>query len=122
MAMREAFLLLMSALGITHGASAAPAQPNVVLILADDLGFSDLSCYGGDVPTPHLDKLAQAGVRFTQFYNCARCCPTRASLLSGLYPHQAGVGHMLENWKSPAYTPGLGANVVTIPQRFARVG
>ena len=76
------------------GEPAAP-RPNIVLILSDDMGFSDLGCYGGEIATPNLDALAANGVRFTQFYNTARCCPTRASLLTGLYPHQAGVGHML---------------------------
>src|SRR5690348_9516667 len=72
----------------------AAEQPNVVVILSDDMGYSDLGCYGGEIPTPNLDQLAGNGLRFTQFYNTARCCPTRASLLTGLYPHQAGVGHM----------------------------
>ncbi|MEI6235902.1 MAG: sulfatase-like hydrolase/transferase, partial [Planctomycetota bacterium] len=70
------------------------AQPNIVIILADDLGYSDLGCYGGEIKTPNIDALAANGLRFTQFYNCARCCPSRASLLTGLYPHQAGVGLM----------------------------
>ena len=67
--------------------------PNIVLILADDMGYSDLGCYGGEILTPNLDKLAAGGLRFTQFYNAARCCPTRAALMTGMYPHQAGVGH-----------------------------
>src|SRR5215213_5330173 len=76
---------------------AAPAgRPNVVVFLADDLGYSDLGCYGSEIATPNLDALAAGGLRFTQFYNTARCCPTRASLLTGLYPHQAGVGHMTD--------------------------
>ena len=61
-------------------------QPNIVLILADDMGFSDLGCYGGEILTPNLDELAKDGLRFTQFYNCGRCCPTRASLLTGPLP------------------------------------
>lgn len=73
----------------------AQKQPNVLLIMADDMGFSDIGCYGGEVKTPNLDKLAKNGVRFSQFYNNARCCPTRASILTGLYPHQAGVGGMV---------------------------
>ncbi len=63
-----------------------------MLILADDMGFSDIGCYGGEIETPNLDRLARAGVRFTQFYNTARCSPSRASLLTGLHPHQAGIG------------------------------
>ncbi len=70
------------------------STPNIVVVLVDDMGFSDIGPYGGEIQTPTLDRLAENGVRFTQFYNCARCCPTRASLLTGLYPHQAGIGHM----------------------------
>tara|TARA_X000001036_G_scaffold114466_1_gene107486 strand:- start:593 stop:2227 length:1635 start_codon:yes stop_codon:yes gene_type:complete len=67
------------------------SRPNIIVIMADDLGYSDLGCYGGEIETPNLDKLAKGGIRFTQFYNAARCCPTRASLLTGKYPHQAGL-------------------------------
>ena len=71
-------------------AAAAAERPNLLLILADDLGWSDLGCYGGEIRTPALDALAADGVRFTQFYNSSRCCPSRASILTGLHPHQAG--------------------------------
>ncbi len=71
------------------------SRPNVVIILVDDMGFSDIGCYGGEIPTPNIDALARGGVRFTQFYNTGRCCPTRAALLTGLYSHQSGVGHMV---------------------------
>src|SRR5689334_1149555 len=100
--MRNWFLTLVGTLMVAialsqqaHGAD-APKRPNIVIILADDLGFSDIGPYGSEIPTPNLDKLAAEGVRFSQFYNTARCCPTRAALLSGLYPHQAGVGHMTD--------------------------
>jgi arylsulfatase len=73
---------------------AAQTRPNVIVILVDDMGWSDIGCYGGEIPTPNLDALAANGLRFTQFYNTARCSPTRASLLTGLYPHQAGMGHL----------------------------
>ena len=66
-------------------------RPNIIIILADDLGYSDLGCYGGEIHTPNLDDLAKNGIRFTQFYNASRCCPTRASLLTGKYPHQVGL-------------------------------
>src|SRR5215469_13859116 len=66
----------------------AAARPNVVIILADDLGFSDLGCYGGEIATPNLDRLAANGLRFTQFYNTARCWPSRAALLTGYYAQQ----------------------------------
>jgi arylsulfatase len=74
--------------------SPAADRPNIVLILVDDMGWSNIGCYGGMVETPHLDQLARQGVRFTHFYNSARCCPTRAALMTGLHPHQVGVGHM----------------------------
>ena len=71
----------------------ADGRPNIMVIMADDMGFSDLGCYGGEIETPHIDGLAEGGCRFTQFYNAARCCPTRASLLTGQYPHNVGVGN-----------------------------
>ncbi len=86
-----ALLLLGNALA-TNSHAAAPRKPNIVVVLVDDIGFSDLGCYGSEIPTPNLDKLAAEGVRFTQFYNTARCSTTRASLMTGLYPHQAGMG------------------------------
>jgi arylsulfatase len=91
-------------------------RPNILLILADDLGFSDLGCYGGEIKTPNLDALAATGVRFTQFYNCSRCCPSRASLLTGLYPHQAGVGEMTADQGQPGYRGSLQPRCVTIAQ------
>ncbi len=103
-------------------------RPNIVVILVDDMGFSDLGCYGGEISTPNLDKLAGNGVRFTQFHNTARCCPTRAALLTGLYPHQAGVGHMTEehlddNGKVlPGYSGRLNDRCVTIAEVLKRAG
>jgi arylsulfatase A-like enzyme len=78
---------------------ARPPRPNIVLVMADDLGWSDVGCYGGEIPTPHIDSLAQGGLRFTQFYNNAICGPTRASLLTGLYCQQ--VGHRGDRWNEP---------------------
>lgn len=101
---------------LLDGMASAAERPNIVLILADDLGFSDLGCYGSEIPTPHLDRLAAHGMRFTQFYNAGRCCPTRASLLTGLYPHQAGVGHMEANLALPAYQGFLNGHCVTIAE------
>src|SRR5689334_22565442 len=98
-AMRVPAFLLMVIM-ILCAAAPAPAaapRPNIVIIMADDMGYSDIALYGGEIDTPNLTQLAASGVKFTQFYNTARCCPTRASLLTGLYPHQAGVGHM--TWK-----------------------
>ncbi len=80
--------------------AAAPARPNIIIFLADDMGFSDLGCFGSEIPTPHLDALAKGGLRITQFYNSARCSPTRSALLTGLDPHQTGVG-VLANDATP---------------------
>ncbi|MDF9826136.1 arylsulfatase A-like enzyme [Ereboglobus sp. PH5-10] len=95
---------------------ASVKQPNIIIILSDDMGYTDIGCYGGEIRTPAIDKLAQRGLRFTQFYNNARCCPTRASLLTGLYAHQAGMGGMNRNQKHPGYTGSLRDNCVTIAE------
>ncbi|CDQ38614.1 MULTISPECIES: arylsulfatase [Virgibacillus] len=97
-------------------------KPNIILILADDLGFSDLGSFGSEIQTPHLDQLAKGGLRFTQFYNSARCCPSRASLLSGLYPHQAGVGEMTEDLETPGYRGYLKDQCVTLAEVVKQVG
>lgn len=100
----------------------AAERPNILVILSDDMGFSDLGCYGGEISTPNLDRLAAGGLRFSQFYNTGRCCPTRASLLTGLYPHQAGIGHMLQDRNHPGYTTGLNDRCVTIPEVLRPAG
>ncbi len=101
--------------------AATVRHPNMIVILADDLGYSDIGCYGSEIHTPNLDRLAAKGIRFTQFYNTARCCPTRASLLTGLYPHQAGMGYMSDpapysakNWINDWYQGDLRADTVTL--------
>src|SRR5687767_13121929 len=99
-----------------------PNRPNILVILADDFGYSDLGCYGSEIATPNIDALASAGTRFTQFYNTARCCPTRASLLTGLYPHQAGVGHMVDNKGHPSYQGYLNDQCVTIAEVLKPAG
>ncbi|MHC4363785.1 MAG: sulfatase-like hydrolase/transferase, partial [Planctomycetota bacterium] len=91
-------------------------RPNIILIMSDDMGFSDIGCYGGEINTPNLDRLASNGLRFTQFYNTARCCPTRAALLTGVYQHQAGIGLMTGNRKLPGYQGDLGRDVMTIAE------
>ena len=95
-------------------------KPNIVLIMADDMGFSDIGCYGGEVETPNLDGLAEEGLRFTQFYNAARCCPTRAALLTGIYPHEAGMGGMVKSSRihieNRAYRGYLNENCVTLAE------
>ncbi|MFC1543383.1 arylsulfatase [Candidatus Neomarinimicrobiota bacterium] len=101
-------------------------RPNIILIMADDMGFSDLGCYGGEIHTPNIDRLAAEGIRFTQFYNAARCCPTRASLLTGLYPHQAGIGGMVSSPNSSGppgpYQGYLNDRCVTIAEVLKEAG
>lgn len=94
----------------------AEKPPNIIIIMADDMGWSDIGCYGGEIQTPNLDGLAKGGLRFTQFYNTARCCPTRASLLTGLYAHQAGVGHMMGDRGYDSYRGDLSRKAVTIAE------
>jgi len=103
-------------------ASTASKPPNIVIIMADDLGYSDIGCYGSEINTPNLDRLAARGLRFTQFYNTSRCCPTRASLLTGLYAHQAGVGSMVQNLGVPAYQGYLNDRCVTIAEVLRTAG
>lgn len=130
MPLLSALFLALATLG-----SAAASRPNVILILVDDMGWANLGCQGGPVETPHLDRLAAEGARFGQFYNAARCCPTRASLLTGLHPHEAGIGHMTfkrggatpsvisERLKVPfAYRGWLGEAVPTLPEMLGRAG
>lgn len=107
---------------LTSAASIGADQPNIIYIMADDMGFSDIGCYGSEIATPNLDNLADGGVRFTQFYNTARCCPTRASLLTGLYPHQAGVGHMMNDRGFDGYRGDLNRQCVTIAEVVKTAG
>ena len=98
-------------------------KPNIIIILADDMGYSDIGCYGGEIETPNLDQLAKEGVRFTQFYNAARCCPSRASLLTGLYPAQAGIGHMnYKVYQEKPYQGYLNENCVTLADVMKSAG
>lgn len=97
-------------------------KPNIIVIIADDLGFSDLGCYGGEIETPNLDRLAMNGVRSNSFYNTSRCCPTRASFLTGLYPHQAGLGRMTMDAGLPGYRGSLQENTVTIAEVLKDAG
>jgi len=101
---------------------AAPPRPNILVILSDDMGYSDIGCYGGEIRTPNLDALAADGLRFTQFYNTARCCPTRASLLTGLHPHQAGIGHMMEDRGLEGYRGNLNRRCVTLAEALRPAG
>lgn len=117
-------MIAMVAIGNADFSRAAEsaARPNIILIMGDDMGYSDLGCFGGDARTPNLDALAADGVRFTQFYNTARCCPTRASLLTGLYPHQAGIGHMTSNRGYDGYRGTLNRQSVTIAETLRPAG
>ena len=102
--------------------TASGERPNIVIIMADDMGFSDIGSYGGEISTPNLDALASQGLRFRQFYNAGRCCPTRASLLTGLYSHQAGVGHMISDRGAPSYQGYLNDSCVTIAEVLKEAG
>ncbi len=122
-------LLLLPITGVllsqcaTEPQNAQPGKPNVIVILSDDMGYSDIGCFGSEIRTPNLDRLANNGLRFTHFYNTARCSPSRASLLTGLYPHQANMG-----WLSPAsyqeegYTGDLSKNALTMAEVFQQAG
>jgi arylsulfatase len=103
--------------------SAPPRRPNIIVMMADDMGFSDLGCYGSEIRTPNIDSLATGGVRFTHFRNTARCCPSRASMLTGLYAHQAGVGHMVNPRPSlPGYLGDLNKRCVTLGEALRGSG
>lgn len=96
--------------------------PNIIIMMVDDMGFSDIGPYGSEIPTPHLDAMASGGVKFSQFYNTGRCCPTRASLLSGLYSHQAGIGWMTTDQGLPGYQGRLNNRCVTIAEVLRDAG
>ncbi|MDF1816296.1 MAG: arylsulfatase [Verrucomicrobiales bacterium] len=103
--------------------SSSSAKPNILYILADDLGFSDLGCFGGEIHTPVLDSLAGNGVRMTQLYNTGRCCPSRAALLTGQYPHRVGLGHMTTNdLGRPGYRGVVSEEAMSIAQVLAPAG
>jgi arylsulfatase len=107
----------------TQTANADPAsRPNIVLMMADDMGYSDIGCFGSEIHTPALNRLAEEGLRFTQFYNTGRCCPTRASLMTGLYPHQAGVGWMMSDNGHDGYRGDLNNRCVTIAEVLRTAG
>ncbi len=98
-------------------------KTNILVILADDLGYSDISCYGSEIRTPNIDQLGEKGIRFTQFYNASRCCPSRASLLTGLYPHNTGMGWLTAaDLGEEGYTGDLNNQCVTIPQLLKQGG
>ena len=108
----------------TAAATAQPARPNIIVILTDDMGWSDLGCFGSEIDTPNLDRLAKDGLQMTQFYTTPRCCPTRASLLTGLYSHQAGIGDMMQDKgpDMPGYRGELASNTLTIAEQLKTAG
>lgn len=116
------FLVLLATQAEADEVKSAVRRPNIVVIMTDDMGWSDLGCFGGEIETPNLDAIAQGGVRFAQFYNTARCCPTRATLLTGLYAHQAGIGHMMEDLGHDSYRGDLNRHSVTIAEVLRPAG
>ena len=120
--MKHFFAFLCTLLLSAFAFAAETQRPNIIVIMTDDMGYSDLGCYGGEIHTPALDSLAATGIRFTQFYNAAKCCPTRASILTGLHPHQAGVGHMTRDHNLPGYTGDLLPSCVTIAEALKTAG
>lgn len=115
-------VLLLVAWGEKACAGQKADRPNIIFILADDLGFSDVGAFGGEIPTPNLDRLAGEGLRFTQFYTAGRCCPTRASVLTGLYQHEAGVGYMAMDFRVSSYRGELSRDSVTLGEVLGRSG
>jgi len=115
-------LVLLFGSCISEKQQQQPPRPNIILIMGDDMGYSDLGLMGSEIKTPNLDRLGANGLLFTQFYNTARCCPTRASLLTGLYPQQAGIGHMMEDRGSVAYRGDLSQRAVTIAEVLKQAG
>ncbi len=131
--LRRVILLLILPVVLVNCTAAKTTKekrPNVVLIMVDDMGYSDIGCYGSEIPTPHIDELAFEGLRFSQFYNQARCCPTRASLMTGLFPHQTGIGQMTNSpkgdtynsWGTEGYIGYLNRNCVTIAEVLKETG
>lgn len=116
------FLVLLLLLATPLSLRSSEPPPHVLLVVADDLGFSDPGCFGGEIATPALDRLAAGGVRLTQFTTTGRCCPSRASLLTGLYPHRAGLGHMTIDLERPGYRGRISDSVSTIAERLAARG
>ncbi|MDB6024867.1 MAG: atsA 17 [Verrucomicrobiales bacterium] len=115
-------IIVISSLALAVATVRAADKPNILIILADDLGFSDIGCFGSEIKTPNIDSLAKNGIRYTQFYNTARCCPSRASLLTGLYPHQTGLGHMMVDRGIEGYRSNLNRNCATIAEVLRPAG
>jgi len=127
-AMAAVMLLLTACLVLVSCTSGdrtkEPKQPNIIVILSDDIGYSDIGSYGSEISTPNLDRLAAEGVRFTNFYNTARCSPSRATLLTGLYPHQAAMGHLATRplWDESGYLDDLNRDAATVAEVLREAG
>ncbi len=119
---RHLILFTATSLVLSACVSKEKPVPNILLIMADDMGYSDLGCYGGEMTTPNLDSLAEEGIMYTSFYNTARCCPSRASLMTGLYPHEAGVGYMSDLNVGGGYQGYLNDSCQTIAEVLGRAG
>lgn len=109
-------------LSVLIGTRSPGASPNIVILFADDMGFSDIGCFGSEIQTPNLDRLAENGLRFSHFYNTGRCCPSRASIMTGLYPHQADIGHMAGDAGVTGYRDRLSFNAVTLAEVLRAAG
>lgn len=124
--MKKFFIISLLITTVTAVVSAQkksdPKKPNIILIMVDDMGFSDIGAYGGEVQTPNLDKLAAEGIRFHEFYNNSICAPTRASLLTGQYQHRAGVGYFDVNLGLPAYQGYLNKESLTLAEVLKQNG
>lgn len=115
----------VSPVAVADAPSLANTRPNIILILADDMGYSDIGPFGSEIDTPNLNRLAKNGMTMSQYYNNPRCCPSRASIMTGLYPHQAGMGMMTadyERYPFPAYAGNLSKQTVTIPEALKTAG
>ncbi|MAS97035.1 MAG: sulfatase [Verrucomicrobiales bacterium] len=121
--MKRGFLIVLAAVVGPFWICAEDApRPNIIVLFADDMGYSDIGCFGSEIETPNLDRLASNGLRFTQFHNTGRCCPSRASILTGLYPHQADIGHMAGDLKVPGYRDRISFNAVTLAEVLGSAG
>lgn len=114
-------ILLFSACRLADE-QAVKERPNIIILFADDMGYSDLGCMGSEIQTPNLDRLAREGVLMTHFYTTSRCCPSRASLMTGQYAHRVGMGHMNYDWDIPSYRGFLTEGAVTIPEVLKTAG
>lgn len=124
MVIDKKIFLCLATVPITEHATAQVKQqrPNIIIIMCDDMGYSDIGCFGSEIRTPHLDKMAEQGMQLTQFYANPRSCPTRASLLTGMYPTNAGIGQMDKDFGIPEYQGYLRNDCLTIGEAMGANG